>query len=90
MEDDSMCNFLSVLSLFFCKSGDETNRIAAHFGQDTPVKEIFNLSLFWLKLQSVTFTSLSPSLFENLELQFLAELSSVHVVVIRDGFNLMF
>ncbi len=36
-----------------------------------------------LKLQSVTFTSLSPSMFENLELQLLAELSSVHRVVIR-------
>ncbi len=36
-----------------------------------------------LKLQSVTFASLSPSLFENLELQFLAELSSVRGVVIR-------
>ncbi len=30
-----------------------------------------------LKLQSVSFASLSPSLFENLELQLLAELSSV-------------
>ncbi len=36
-----------------------------------------------LKLQSVTFTSLLPSMFENLELQILAELSSVHGVVIR-------
>ncbi len=36
-----------------------------------------------LKLQSVTFTSLSPSMFENLELQFLAELSSYSGVVIR-------
>ncbi len=35
-----------------------------------------------LKLQSVTFTSLSPSMFENLELQFLEELSSVRRVVI--------
>ncbi len=36
-----------------------------------------------LKLQSVTFAFLSPSMFENLELQFLAELSSVRGVVIR-------
>ncbi len=35
-----------------------------------------------LKLQSVTFTSLSPSMFENMELQFLEELSSVRRVVI--------
>ncbi len=39
--------------------------------------------IHYLKLQSVTFTSLSPSMFENLELQFLAELSSVRGVVIR-------
>ncbi len=31
-------------------------------------------NFIYLKLQSVTFTSLSPSMFENLELQFLAEL----------------
>ncbi len=43
--------------------------------------EVF--SFFFLKLQSVTFTSLSLSMFENLELQFLAELSSVRGVVIR-------
>ncbi len=30
-----------------------------------------------LKLQSISFASLSPSLFENLELQLLAELSSL-------------
>ncbi len=36
-----------------------------------------------LKLQSVTFTSLSPSMFKNLELQFLADFSSVCVVVLR-------
>ncbi len=36
-----------------------------------------------LKLQSVSFISLSPSLFENLELQLLAELSSVRGVVPR-------
>ncbi len=39
--------------------------------------------MFNLKMQSVTFTSLSPSMFENLELQFLVELSSVHGVVFR-------
>ncbi len=38
-----------------------------------------------LKLQSVSFASLSPSLFENLELQLCAELSSVRGVVIRHG-----
>ncbi len=43
----------------------------------------FALSCTLLKLQSVTCTSLSPSVFENLELQFLAELSSVRGVVIR-------
>ncbi len=36
-----------------------------------------------LKLQSVGFASLSPSMFENLELQLCAELSSVCGVVIR-------
>ncbi len=41
------------------------------------------LIIIYLKLQSVTFTSLSPSMFENLELQFLAELSSVRGVVAR-------
>ncbi len=50
---------------------------------------------FYLKLQSVTFTSLSPSMFENLELQFLVELSSVRGVVRCSGtapawMNLMF
>ncbi len=35
-----------------------------------------------LKLQSVSFTSLSRSMFENLELQLLAELSSLHGVVL--------
>ncbi len=42
-----------------------------------------NFEMLSLKLQSVTFTSLSPSMFENLELQFLAELFSVRGVVIR-------
>ncbi len=34
-----------------------------------------NFCFLYLKLQSVSFASLSPSLFENLELQLLAELS---------------
>ncbi len=38
-----------------------------------------------LKLQSVSFASLSPSLFEHLELQLFAELSSVRGVVLRLG-----
>ncbi len=38
-----------------------------------------------LKLQSVSFASLSPSLFENLELQLCAELYSLHGVVFRHG-----
>ncbi len=38
-----------------------------------------------LKLQSISFASLSPSLFENLELQLCAELSSVRGVVLRHG-----
>ncbi len=36
-----------------------------------------------LKLQSVSFASLLPSLFENLELQLCAELTSLRGVVIR-------
>ncbi len=42
-------------------------------------------SLQPLKLQSVSFASLSPSMFENLELQLCAELSSVRGVVLRHG-----
>ncbi len=38
-----------------------------------------------LKLQSLSFASLSPSLFENLELQLCAELSSLHGVVLWHG-----
>ncbi len=38
-----------------------------------------------LKLQSLSFASLSPSLFENLELQLLAELTSLRGVVRRHG-----
>ncbi len=38
-----------------------------------------------LKVQSVSFASLPPSLFENLELQLCAELSSVRGVVLRHG-----
>ncbi len=38
-----------------------------------------------LKLQSISFASLSPSLFESLELQPCVELSSVHGVVLRHG-----
>ncbi len=37
----------------------------------------------FLKLQSISFASLSPSLFENLELQVLAELSCLRGVVLR-------
>ncbi len=39
----------------------------------------------FLNLQSVSFASLLPSLFENMELQLLAELSSVGGVVLRHG-----
>ncbi len=45
------------------------------------------LSVHSLKLQSVSFASLPPSLFENLELQLCAELSSVRGVVVRHGFS---
>ncbi len=38
-----------------------------------------------LKLQSIRFASLLPSLFENLELHLFAELSSVRGVVLRHG-----
>ncbi len=38
-----------------------------------------------LKLQFVSFASLSPSLFENLELHLFAEFSSVRGVVLRHG-----
>ncbi len=40
---------------------------------------------YCLKLQSVSFASLSPSLCENLELQFCAELPSVRGAVSRHG-----
>ncbi len=45
MEDDSViCNCFKCFSLFVLfKSCVETDCIAAHFGQDTPVKEICNL-----------------------------------------------
>jgi len=39
----------------------------------------------FLKLQSVSLASFPPSLFENLELQLFAELSSVRGVVSRNG-----
>ncbi len=39
------------------------------------LSEKLNAVLLLLKLQSVSFASLSPSLFENLELQLFAELS---------------
>ncbi len=50
---------------------------------------ISNLDLWvhYLKLQSVSFASLSSSLFETLELQLCAELSSVRGVVLRHGFS---
>ncbi len=38
-----------------------------------------------LKLQSISFASLSPSLFENLELQLFVELSSLRRVVRLHG-----
>ncbi len=40
-----------------------------------------------LKLQSVSLASLSPSMFENLELQLYAELSSVRGAVLQHGFS---
>ncbi len=49
-------------------------------------KEIIDLALY-LKLQSVGLASLSPSLFENLELQLLAELSCLRGVVLWHGFS---
>ncbi len=45
----------------------------------------FILTTDLLKLQSVSFASLSPSLFENLELQLCVELSSLRGVVLRHG-----
>ncbi len=39
--------------------------------------------IHYLKLQYVSFASLSPSLFENLELQLCVELSTVRGVVLR-------
>ncbi len=56
-------------------------RFAFHNFQ--PIWEIWNdihtngTTFIFLKLQSVSFASLSPSLFEDLELQLLVELSSV-------------
>ncbi len=46
---------------------------------------IINFVIYYLKLQSVSFASLSPSLFENLELQLFAELFSLRGVVSRHG-----
>ncbi len=48
-------------------------------------QNIFMEHDLYLKQQSVTFASLSPSLFENLELQFLVESSSLRGVVSRHG-----
>ncbi len=45
------------------------------------------LWVHYLKLQSVSFASLSSSLFETLELQLCVELSSVRGVVLRHGFS---
>ncbi len=42
-------------------------------------------NIYDLKLQSISFASLSPSLFENLELQLFAELSSLHGLCFRYG-----
>ncbi len=47
------------------------------------IKSNYNYTYTYLKLHSITFPFLSPSMFESLELQFLAELSSVPEVVIR-------
>ncbi len=41
--------------------------------------------LLYLKQQSISFASLSPSMFENLELQLLAELSCLSGVVLWHG-----
>ncbi len=41
----------------------------------------WKLKILILKLQSVSFASLLPSLFENLQLQLFAELSSFRVVL---------
>ncbi len=49
------------------------------------VQEIFFLLLLYLKQQSISFASLSPSMFENLELQLLAELSCLSGVVLWHG-----
>ncbi len=49
------------------------------------VSHAHKVCFFFLKLQSVSFASLSPSMFENLELQLLAELSSLRGVVSRHG-----
>ncbi len=64
---------------------------AEHSGCSFPHKVGIKLrkgqrGIYWnLKLQSVSFASLSPSLYENLELQLCAELSSVRGVVLRHG-----
>ncbi len=47
------------------------------------IKSNYTYAYTYLKMQSVTFAFLSPSMFESLELQFLAELSFVRRVVIR-------
>ncbi len=51
---------------------------------DSFISVLFQL---YLKLQSIRFASLSPSLFENLELQLCAELSSMRGFVLRHGFS---
>ncbi len=56
------------------------------------VSHAHKVCFFFLKLQSVSFASLSPSMFENLELQLLAELSpaGVWVGTAAARMNLMF
>ncbi len=60
------------------------NKIAWVFEWRLRSFDDFDVQLY-LKLQSVSFASLSPSLFENLELQLCAELSSVCWVVLWHG-----
>ncbi len=67
-------------SLLFCIVSSQNVLLKR---QDTLQSYFQSVSVLFLKLQALTFTSLSPSMFENLELQFLAELSSFRGVVIR-------
>ncbi len=79
--DFSLCSFRDLIyARTACSTPNRKQNLKSH--HMTPLK-----FLVFLKLQSVSFASLSPSLFENLELQLLAELSSLRGVVSWHSFS---